>query len=113
MFSIDGSPWKKSEQSSFVRVAVAGPASAGSSATRRAAGRRSSRCASWSNGSRMAAGAAGRTGGRGWGGAVYALSSFRRSSSGSFAMLAAMRRASSRARRCAAARLPGSSSKWT
>ena len=40
--------------------------------------------------------------------AIYAG---RRSSSGSLAVLAAMRRASSRGRRCAAARRPGSSSK--
>ena len=44
---------------------------------------------------------------QGWGGAVYAPSSFRRSSSGSLAMLAAMRRASSRVSSLAAERRTG------
>ena len=53
---------------------------------------------------------AGRASGHGKGG-FYRLSSFRRSISGSLAMLAAMRRASSLVSSLAAERRPGSSSK--
>jgi hypothetical protein len=61
---------------------------------------------------RKAASAAERTSGHGCGGgALYGLSAFRRSNSGSLAKFAAMQRASSRVSSLAAERRPGSSSK--